>query len=143
MRTWLLTLAALPFALLCLLLIKAIFDPTDLNLTVAGHRAVHLHADAQSVELITSRQISRGQEPSEDYDRDWAVLPVRRSTMEVPFGMALYTMWVITIPHMFLLPLCAVLPTLALLQLRRARLRRLNPNEAPAAAPAPMDERSA
>src|SRR5258708_24209003 len=58
MRTWLLTLAALPFVCLFVLLIVVVFWQQDLNIAMKNHRSMHLHADSQVGELIWSRQIT-------------------------------------------------------------------------------------
>jgi hypothetical protein len=141
MRTWLLPLLALPFVCLLVFLVLVVFAPQDLNIPIPmEHRSMHLHADSQTVELITSRRLVGITDESQlprDYDHDWAVLHVRRSTIVMGFGMdALYTMYVITLPYLLLLPMSLVVPVLAMIDLRRAWLRRLNEQEAKLAAAA-------
>ena len=135
MRTWLLTLLALPFVCVILFLVLVVFWPLDVNVPVSmEHRSMHLHADTQTVEIIASHRLVNITDESQlpdDYDHDWAVLHVRRNTIAMGIGMeALYTMYVITLPYLLLLPASLVVPLLALIDLRRAWLRRLNEKEA-------------
>jgi hypothetical protein len=131
MRTTLLMLAAAASAALFLLLVVAVFHQIDTVLFASGARSAHFHADSSIVELIYSRH--PGALPPPNIERDWGVLQLRRTSFGFGFGIQeLFTMYVITTPHMILMPLTAVLPTIAMLNLRRRWLRRLNESAAAA-----------
>jgi hypothetical protein len=133
MRRWLLILAAAVSAIPLLWLVYAWFTSSDANLHFP-HSTAHLHADQQGVEVIYTSQAS---DPApDDFDRDWSVMEIKRNTFSLAWGMpTAYTTYVVTSPQLCLTPLMAILPTLALLQLRRDVYRRL---QAPMPAPPPM-----
>jgi hypothetical protein len=129
MRTTLLMIAAAASGALFFVLAFAVLHQVDAVLFTSGARSAHFHADSSIVELIYSRHPGATSPPN--IDRDWTVLQIRRTSFRFGYGIEeLFTMYVITIPHMCLLPLTAVLPTIAMLNLRRRWLRRLNESAA-------------
>jgi hypothetical protein len=132
MRTTLLMIAAAASGAFFLVLAVAVLHQVDTFLFTSPGRSAHFHADSWIVELIYTHHPNG--EPPANLDRDWTVLQLRRTSFRLPFaGAELYTMYVITIPHLCLLPLTAVLPTIAALNLRRRWLRRLNESATAAA----------
>ena len=129
MRTTLLMIAAAASGAMFVVLAVAVLHQVDTFLFTSGGRSAHFHADSSIVEVIYSHH--PGPTPPPNIERDWTVLQVRRTSFRFGYGIEdPYTMYVITIPHMVLLPLTAILPTIAMLNLRRRWLRRLNESAA-------------